>query len=130
MLGPFSCNSHILYMTKGNEMIRQTPPASYDSSVHITDFSLVDKLGDAALVGKWFVFLKAHWLHRSGMDTLLANSGISGAPKPVILFRGQTKAESCEPQPVQVFVPEKGQTDQSNNANIGASRHETAFRIQ
>jgi hypothetical protein len=38
------------------------------------------------------------------------------------LFRGQTKAESCEPQPVQVFVPEKGQTDQSNNANIGASR--------
>src|SRR3989440_4843502 len=90
MLVPFSCNRHILYMTKGNEMIRQTPPAGYDSSVHITDFSLVDKLGDAALVGKWFVFLKADWLTRSGMDRVLATSGMPQAEaKATILFRGK-----------------------------------------
>src|SRR5258706_6302583 len=77
-------------MTKGNEMIRQTPPAGYDSSVHITDFSLVDKLGDAALVGKWFVFLKADWLTRSGMDRVLATSGMPQAEaKATILFRGK-----------------------------------------
>ena len=77
-------------MTKGNEMIRQTPPTGYDSSVHITDFSLVDKLGDAALVGKWFVFLKADWLTRSGMDRVLATSGMPQAEvKATILFRGK-----------------------------------------
>ena len=31
------------------------------------------------------------------------------------LFRGQTKAESCEPQPHAWFVLEKGQADQSND---------------
>ena len=71
-------------------MIRQTPPTGYDSSVHITDFSLVDKLGDAALVGKWFVFLKADWLTRSGMDRVLATSGMPQAEvKATILFRGK-----------------------------------------
>ncbi len=70
---------------------RWLPSTTYDPAISIADATLVNTLGDAALVGKWFVFLKAHWLHRSGMDTLLATSGISGAPKPVILFRGQAK---------------------------------------
>lgn len=72
-------------------MIRQTPPqVDYDSSVHITDFSLVEKLGDAALIGKWFVFLKADWLTRSGMDRILASSGMPQAgTKAAILFRGK-----------------------------------------
>jgi len=62
-----------------------------DPAISISDTTLVNTLGDAALVGKWFVFLKAHWLQRTGMDALLATSGISGAPKPAILFRGQDK---------------------------------------
>jgi hypothetical protein len=70
---------------------RRLPSTAYDPAISISDATLVNTLGDSALVGKWFVFLKAHWLHRSGMDALLANSGISGAPKPVILFRGQAK---------------------------------------
>jgi hypothetical protein len=70
---------------------RWLPSTTYDPAISISDATLVNTLGDAALVGKWFVFLKAHWLRRSGMDTLLATSGISGAPKPIILFRGQAK---------------------------------------
>ncbi|HJT58790.1 MAG TPA: hypothetical protein VJ761_19930, partial [Ktedonobacteraceae bacterium] len=71
-------------------MIRQTPPVDYDPSVHITDFALVEKLGDAALVGKWFVFLQADWLARSGMDRILASSGMPQAEaKATILFRGK-----------------------------------------
>lgn len=71
-------------------MLQQTRPANYDPSVHISDFSLVEKLGDAALIGKWFVFLSADWLKRSGMDRVLAISGIAGASaKPAVLFRGK-----------------------------------------
>ena len=70
---------------------RWLPPTAYDPAISISDAAVVNTLGDAALVGKWFVFLKAHWLQRSGMDALLATSGISGAPKPAILFRGQDK---------------------------------------
>src|SRR5215831_10962009 len=73
---------------------RRLPPAVYDPAISVSDHDLVNTLGDAALVGKWFVFLKAHWLQRSGMDALLATSGrsaISGDAKPVILFRGQDR---------------------------------------
>jgi hypothetical protein len=71
---------------------RWLPPTAYDPAISISDTTLVNALGDAALVGQWFVFLKAHWLQRSGMDTLLTTSGIAGAAaKPVILFRGQDK---------------------------------------
>src|SRR6266849_8248163 len=70
---------------------RWLPSTTYDPAISIADATLVNTLGDAALVGKWFVFLKAHWLQRSGMDALLATSGISGVPKPAILFRGQDK---------------------------------------
>ncbi len=70
---------------------RWLPPTAHDPAISISDATVANTLGDAALVGKWFVFLKAHWLQRSGMDALLATSGISGAPKPTILFRGQDK---------------------------------------
>ncbi len=64
----------------------------YDPSISISDSQLINTLGDAALVGSWFVFLKADWLQRSGMDTLLTTSGIAGVtPKSAILFRGQAK---------------------------------------
>lgn len=67
-----------------------SPGDSYDSLVRVTDYELVNKLGDLALLGNWFAFLKPEWLARSGMDTLLASSGIGQAvPKPSILFRGQ-----------------------------------------
>src|SRR5437667_107735 len=45
---------------------RRLPSTAYDPAISISDATLVNTLGDAALVGKWFVFLKAHWLHRSG----------------------------------------------------------------
>src|SRR5215472_2920482 len=73
---------------------RRLPSTAYDPAISVSDPDLVNTLGDAALVGKWFVFLKAHWLQRSGMDALLATSGrsaISGDAKPVILFRGQDR---------------------------------------
>lgn len=71
-------------------MIPQTPQVDHDSSVHITDYALVERLGDAALVGKWFVFLKANWLARSGMDRVLASSGVQqGEAQAAILFRGK-----------------------------------------
>jgi len=70
---------------------RWLPPTAHDPAISISDATFANTLGDAALVGKWFVFLKAHWLQRSGMDALLATSGISGVPKPAILFRGQDK---------------------------------------
>ncbi len=71
-------------------MIQQNVPLDYDPTVHISDFSLVEKLGDSVLPGNWFVFLKANWLHRSGMEQLLALSGIAASSiKSTILFRGK-----------------------------------------
>src|SRR5438270_7388998 len=62
----------------------------YDPAITVSDASLVEKIGDAALVGKWFVFLKAEWLRRSGMDKMLAISGVAQTtPKSAILFRGK-----------------------------------------
>ena len=66
--------------------------STYDLSISISDPQLISTLGDTALAGSWFVFLKAGWLQRSGMDTLLATSGITGVtPKSAILFRGQAE---------------------------------------
>ena len=56
-----------------------SPGDNYDSLVRITDYELVNRLGDLALLGNWFAFLKPEWLERSGMDTLLASSGIEHA---------------------------------------------------
>ncbi len=71
-------------------MARQKPLPSYDPLVSISDFSLANTLGDSALVGNWFVFLKSDWLQRSGMDKLLASSGVTPvAAKSTIMFRGK-----------------------------------------
>src|SRR5260370_18016443 len=71
-------------------MIEQNLPVDYDPFMHISDFSLIEKLGDSVLIGSWFAFLKADWLRRSGMEPLLAVSGLTATPvKPAILFRGR-----------------------------------------
>jgi hypothetical protein len=64
--------------------------AQHDPDVRISDFSLVGELGDAALIGEWFVFVKPNWLARTGMEGLLAASGVEKVQaKPVIFFRGE-----------------------------------------
>jgi hypothetical protein len=64
--------------------------AQYDPDVSVSDGALAERLGDAALVGDWFVFVKASWLVRSGMAGLLAASGVEKMQvKPAIFFRGE-----------------------------------------
>ena len=71
-------------------MPSQKPLAEYDPDVSVSDFQLAEKLGDAVLIGDWFVFLKAEWLARSGLEGVLAVSGIEKAQvKPALLFRGE-----------------------------------------
>ena len=71
-------------------MIQRNVPVDYDPSLRISDFPLIEKLGDSVLLGNWFAFLKANWLHRSGMEPLLAISGVTaGSAKSAILFRGK-----------------------------------------
>src|SRR5260221_3593270 len=71
-------------------MILQQPPAEYDPFVKIIDFSLIEKLGDAGLIGKWLVFLRRGWFQCSGMDRILATAGIAEvSAKAAILFRGK-----------------------------------------
>ncbi|GAC1347024.1 MAG: hypothetical protein NVSMB27_11630 [Ktedonobacteraceae bacterium] len=62
--------------------------ADYDPHVSITDYAMAEKLGDAALLGNWFVFLKADWLNRSGMAQLLQPLS-AGEPRSNIIFRGK-----------------------------------------
>jgi hypothetical protein len=81
-------------MSHMNNMIQQPArPADYDPAIQITDYALVEKLGESALIGAWFAFLKADWLARSGFERLLTQTGISQPsnllPRPVILFRGK-----------------------------------------
>ena len=72
---------------------QQTQPIEYDPTIQISDMALVEKLGETALVGKWFVFLRSDWLHRSGIDRLLTLTGLTdttvAAPRSAILFRGK-----------------------------------------
>ncbi|HEV2582908.1 MAG TPA: hypothetical protein VGT44_18765, partial [Ktedonobacteraceae bacterium] len=75
-------------------MIQQpVPPPEYDPTIQVSDALLAEKLGDSALVGKWFAFLRADWLNRSGMDRLLSLAGVTGVehvtPRSAILFRGR-----------------------------------------
>src|ERR1700730_6955359 len=71
-------------------MIQRNVPVDYDPSLRISDFALIEKLGDSVLSGNWFAFLKANWLQRSGMEPLLALSRVTaGPPKSAILFRGK-----------------------------------------
>ncbi|HEY1349166.1 MAG TPA: hypothetical protein VGF67_06035 [Ktedonobacteraceae bacterium] len=67
-----------------------SPTDQLDSLMRITDNELVQKLGDLALLGDWFAFLKPTWLQRSGLGALLADDGL--AARPAILFRGQSVA--------------------------------------
>src|SRR5579872_6936204 len=70
-------------------MIQQNIMVDYDPSLQISDFALVEKLGHSVLIGNWFAFLKAEWLQRSGMEPLLAATGVTaGTVKSTILFRG------------------------------------------
>lgn len=72
---------------------QQTQPIEYDPTIQISDMALVEKLGESALVGNWFVFLRSDWLHRSGIDRLLTLTGLTdttvAAPRSAILFRGK-----------------------------------------
>ena len=71
-------------------MIQRNVSVEYDPSLRISDYALIEKLGDSILPGNWFAFLRANWLQRSGMEPLLALSGLTaGPPKPAILFRGK-----------------------------------------
>src|SRR6266571_5602093 len=75
---------------KGNNMSPHKLVADYDPLVSITDFSMLENLGDTALLGNWFVFLKADWLKRSGMARLLEPSSVVEAfARPTIVFRGK-----------------------------------------
>src|SRR5947208_2428160 len=75
---------------KGNNMAPQKLVADYDPLVLITDFSMLENLGDTAFLGNWFVFLKAEWLKRSGMARLLEPSSVVEAfARPTIVFRGK-----------------------------------------
>src|SRR5437667_8344760 len=86
----FSFTIHNAFKTKGSHLMQPMQPINYDPTVRISDFSLVDKLGDAALVGKWFVFLKEGWLNRAGIERLLTIAGLPHMEaKPAILFRGK-----------------------------------------
>ena len=71
---------------------RQLPPATPDPTISVSDYSFTKAVGDAILIGDWFVFLRAHWLQRSGINTLLETSGITNVTaKPAVLFRGQAQ---------------------------------------
>src|SRR5947209_5680838 len=71
-------------------MSLQPPLSTYDPLVTISDMSAIQQLGDAALLGNWFVFLKPEWLTRSGMTQLLAASGlVEPLARPIVLFRGK-----------------------------------------
>src|SRR5436309_16109401 len=62
----------------------------HDPYVSITDFSMVENLGDTALLGNWFVFLKADWLKRSGLARLLELSGTAETlARSAVVFRGK-----------------------------------------
>src|SRR5713226_9465063 len=64
--------------------------ADYDPHVSITDYAMAEKLGDTALLGNWFVFLKADWLNRSGMAQLLQPSSTGETfARSSIIFRGK-----------------------------------------
>jgi hypothetical protein len=62
----------------------------HDPLVTISDPSAVEQLGDTVLLGNWFVFLRAEWLRRSGMNQLFPAAGIGEQlARPTVLFRGK-----------------------------------------
>ena len=86
-------------------MTTQNLVADYDPNVSITDFSMVEQLGDTALLGNWFVFLKAEWLNRSGMARLLELSSVTGAyARSNIIFRGKSDYAAIGPHLCYTFA--------------------------
>src|SRR6266567_8945013 len=76
----------IKYMTQ-QETSRN--PVS-DDRVEIKDYSMIEALNDAVLIGNWFVFFKPTWLAHSGLDKLLATVNIPVPKVPyAIAFRGK-----------------------------------------
>ncbi len=57
-------------------MAPQKPLTLYDSSITFSHAPITQQWGDTILLGNWFVFLKTDWLARSGLEALLALSGI------------------------------------------------------
>lgn len=73
-------------------MSRLEPSMGYDSLVNISDYLLMERLGDDVLLGNWFAFLKPEWLAHSGFDKLLASTLTGEQPlasRAAIFFRGQ-----------------------------------------
>jgi len=71
-------------------MTTQKLSTDNDQFVSMTDFAMVEQLGDAVLLGNWFVFLKAEWLQRSGLERLLEQANVAGTPaRSAIVFRGK-----------------------------------------
>ena len=67
-----------------------SPLANHDPYVTISDTAKVQTLGDMALLGNWFVFLKAGWMQRSGLETAAKpSSGIEQIGHSAIIFRGK-----------------------------------------
>ena len=61
-----------------------------DDRVEIKDYSMIEALNDAVLIGNWFVFFKPTWLAHSGLDKLLATVNIPVPKAPyAIVFRGK-----------------------------------------
>jgi hypothetical protein len=70
----------------GNRM----PTREYDPSISAWNPFDVGQISNSVQIGDWFIFLRASWLHKSGLYELLAISGITNLnPKSVILYRGQ-----------------------------------------
>ncbi|GAC1657844.1 MAG: hypothetical protein NVS4B7_03960 [Ktedonobacteraceae bacterium] len=62
----------------------------YDPLIQISDFAMLERLGETVLLGNWFVFLAADWLQRSGMAQLLASSSVEETKaQSTIAFRGK-----------------------------------------
>src|SRR6266516_1118114 len=62
--------------------------ADYEPRVQITDFSMVERLGETAMLGNWFVVLQTSWLDSTGMAQILEQSNGEGQhARPTIAFR-------------------------------------------
>jgi len=71
-------------------MTQRNSLPDHDQLLRVSDWSMPQQLGDSVLLGNWFVFLKAEWLQRSGMEVALAATSIdSSHAKPAIVFRGK-----------------------------------------
>ncbi|HLX41668.1 MAG TPA: hypothetical protein VKR42_14135, partial [Ktedonobacteraceae bacterium] len=62
---------------------------NYDPYVKIMDQAAIKRLGNAGLLGNWFVFLTADWSRRVNVPGLLEATGsIEPVGQPAIAFRG------------------------------------------